>query len=148
MRNLRPNVSFDCVVCRAHVKKYVVPSRLATLPPQVCSRRCQGRLLSGASHPMWRGGRKIEGGYVHVYQPDHPHANKKGCVPEHRLVMEGLLGRVLSPEEVVHHENDDGLDNRPENLRLFPDQAAHKAYEHAARVRDTAGRYLPVGASA
>jgi len=40
-------------------------------------------------------------------------------VLEHRLVMEGLLGRSLRASEQVHHRNGDRLDNHPENLELW-----------------------------
>lgn len=95
---------------------------------------------------MWGGGRYVENGYVHVMIPEHPHANRKGCVLEHRLVMEGVIGRYLTTEEVVHHKNDDTQDNRPDSLKLFPNQAAHKTHEHAERARDKGGRYLPTEA--
>lgn len=37
---------------------------------------------------------------------------------EHRIVMEKTLGRKLRRDEVVHHENEDTLDNHPENLEV------------------------------
>lgn len=40
-------------------------------------------------------------------------------VPEHRIVMEELIGRPLTRQENVHHINGQKLDNRSENLEIW-----------------------------
>ena len=88
------------------------------------ARPCGSR--PGSEHHCWKGGRTVDkSGYILVYLPSHPHANNAGYVREHRLVMERVLGRLLRPEEVVHHKNDDSSDNRPENLELFERNSHH-----------------------
>jgi hypothetical protein len=75
------------------------------------------RLFNGHG-PNWKGGIKIRRGYVEIYMPNHPNARKKGYIPEHRLVMEKKLGRLLKSSELVHHINAVKDDNRPENLAI------------------------------
>ncbi len=89
--------------------------------------------------------------YAATHAHGHPSADVQGRVLVHRLVMEKQLGRYLTEEEVVHHENLDPKDNRIENLRLFANQAEHLAYhrehyqtplqrrEHARRMREMGG---------
>lgn len=67
----------------------------------------------------WKGGRRIEQGYVEIYKPNHPTARSNGYVKEHRYIMEVHLGRSLLKEENVHHINGDKTDNRLENLELW-----------------------------
>jgi len=73
----------------------------------------------------WQGGKSIKtDGYVRIRIPEHPNACD-GYVYEHRYVMEQEIGRLLTSEEVVHHNNKDRKDNRIENLRLFNNQKEH-----------------------
>jgi len=80
-------------------------------------RALKGRFV-GKNHSGWKGGKIIVDGYARVLRRDHPCANNHGYVLEHRLVMEGILGRYLTSGEQVHHRNGVKDDNRPENLEL------------------------------
>ena len=79
--------------------------------------RTLSEALSGDRHYKWRGGKsKTSTGYIEVYMPNHPRANKRGRVYEHLLVWEATHGRKLRKGEIVHHLNGIKTDNRPENL--------------------------------
>ncbi len=72
--------------------------------------------------------RMYHNGYVKVYAPDHPKADRHGCVSQHRLVAEEqMLHRHLLPGEVVHHEKARNQ-NESENLRVFASRADHARY--------------------
>jgi len=51
-------------------------------------------------------------------------------VPEHQLVIENKIGRILVKGETVHHINGIKTDNRIENLMLFKSQNEHKSFEN------------------
>jgi len=87
-----------------------------------------------ASSSARPGGRKIDReGYVLVKAPGHPLADCQSYVREHRLAMERHLGRPLTSQEVVHHVNGDPQDNRIENLWLFPNNVAHRAWHQISK---------------
>lgn len=72
----------------------------------------------GKPKPYFSKRRKAGTGYIQLYKPNHPMANKIGYVYEHRLIVSQKIGRVLKTEEIVHHLNGVKDDNRPENLAL------------------------------
>lgn len=86
-----------------------------------------------------RAPRQRKDGYLLAYAPEHPSA-VHGRVLEHRLIMEGIIGRRLLPEEVVHHIDGNPSNNAPENLLLLPSQSAHMKLhaEQRRRERDAA----------
>jgi hypothetical protein len=93
---------------------------------------CPAHKAVGSRNGNWKGGRRNQSdGYVMVYSPNHPCADVNKTVYEHRLVMEEKMGRILFPEEIVHHINGLRDDNRIENLMLFPNHAEHRKH-HAA----------------
>ena len=53
---------------------------------------------------------------------------------EHRVIMEKIVGRELTRDEIVHHINLDPRDNRPENLMLM-NQSDHVSYHIALNKR-------------
>lgn len=82
--------------------------------------------------PRERVGRKS------IFAPSNPMANKRGYVRESRLVMAQFLGRSLTADEVVHHTDEDGHNNKLENLILFPSQAEHTRHHNHLRAKQKA----------
>lgn len=89
----------------------------------------------GEQHTGWKGGRILVKGYWHVWCPEHPHAVRGGkYIAEHRKLMEGKLGRYLTPTEVVHHRDGNSRNNVLENLEVFQTNAEHLKHELTGRV--------------
>lgn len=80
-------------------------------------------------------------GRVLIFSPDHPNAGVAGVyVLRYRLVMEKVLGRYLTDDEVVHHRNGIVDDDRPENL--FVTSSSNHAHIHSKeRKRNKFGEF-------
>ena len=57
----------------------------------------------------------------------------KRRVYEHRFIMESKLGRLLLPSELVHHKDNNSLNNNIENLMLVSNVTHRK--EHARKEK-------------
>lgn len=86
---------------------------------------------------MWKIEKIVSNGdYNRCVVKDHPNRTKIGSyVLHHRVVMENHIGRILTPDEVVHHKNKNPKDNRIENLELM------NSKEHA-KMHGTTGRKM------
>lgn len=94
--------------------------------------------LCGSAHPNWTGGRTVSSGYVLVLCPEHPRA-KKRYVHEHVLIVERVMGKPLRRGAEIHHVNEDGLDNRPDNLVVCQDKAYHSLLHRRMRALAACG---------
>lgn len=87
---------------------------------RIAPRAFDKSMLKGPGSPTWSGGRKLStDGYWLVYVPNHPSADRNGYVREHRHVMEQHLSRLLTAKEVVHHLDEDKLNNEIKNLEVL-----------------------------
>lgn len=51
----------------------------------------------------------------------------------HRVIVEEMIGRKLTPEEVVHHRDGDKYNNSYDNLVVFPSVGEHTKYHNELR---------------
>lgn len=67
-------------------------------------------------------------GYVLIWKPQHPFCNWGGYCLQHRLVMEGVIGRYLDSKEHVHHIDGNPLNNKPSNLQIVTVREHHRLH--------------------
>jgi len=110
--------------CDEAIRTRLIELGLSRLPPKARPEK----------NYFWRGGYVVDAeGYILEKCPDHPQADHLGYVRQHRLVMEKVLGRYLTPEEVVDHKDRDTSYNDPGNLELYASNADHLAATLAGR---------------
>lgn len=112
----------NCCIC--NVKMLQEKSNSATGGNPVCSPACKKKLVE-APEGRKKFKRATSDSHILVKSTFHPHKDRFGFVPEHRLVVEKNLERFLKKTEIVHHINLVKTDNRLENLVVFKSSKEH-----------------------
>ena len=103
-----------CIICNTEF----LPQKRSRQHTQVaCSAKCRNAYI--ALKTAQKRSEKLRG---RGEGKSYPKLNGKH---EHRVVMEQILGRPLSPWEIVHHKDGNILNNSPENLELLESQSVH-----------------------
>jgi len=93
--------------------------------------------FSGTKHSNWKGGVfKNFNGYICIFQPKHPHHNKRNYVLEHRLIVEKQISRYLTSKEEIHHLGAKD-DNRIHMLMAFINHSAHTRFERGGQYSES-----------
>lgn len=71
-------------------------------------------------------------GYSYFMDRDHPLSDKKGRVWLHRHIASVEAGRLVLPEEVVHHTDHNRRNNAPSNLEILT--RGEHARVHSPRI--------------
>lgn len=119
--NLRQGRYRHCSRCIYNNKRKTCECGVKMNPQSTYCIKCSNSKNLGASNGNWKGGKTTTSkGYTLRTCKNHPRATKNGSyVLEHILVMEEHLGRLLEPNENVHHKNTLRNDNNLSNLELW-----------------------------
>lgn len=159
--NRRKRVTLNCEQCS---KPFEVPASHKDRR-KFCSAECReasvkyatekSERAKGPTNPMWMGGlTKHSEGYVYELAPDHPFASN-GYVFQHRLVMERWLRAneptspfliklgeqlYLSPEFIVHHDDEDREHNEVGNLVCMTIAEHNKLHDERRKLQSMQNR--------
>lgn len=132
-----------CECCSKEIKK----RKNGTISKKYCSPEC-----------FWESIRKLRGGETKIVKRfSSKYSNSKSFSYEqtysikykkykltHRLVMEKKMGRKLKKPDVVHHINQDTLDNRVENLRVFESNEDNRKIHGRAMLMEDHGIFRSI----
>jgi len=98
-----------------------------------------GHASRGANNPKWNGGKRTRpDGYIYLWIPDHPRANRN-YVMEHIIIVEKVLGYFLPERVEIHHINERRGDNKHDNLVVCQNVLYHRLLHKRMRARKVCG---------
>jgi len=116
-------IKFVCEKCNNIFYRYKSQKRSKKI---FCPRKCYG---IGEINSLKIGNIIMSGHKKYPYKEIYL-GKKRGYILEHRWIIEKKLRRFLLDEEIVHHINEDTLDNRVENLRVYKNKDGHHKAHH------------------
>lgn len=105
-----PRTDVPCSTCGEPVSR--MAHQLRMYKKSYCSRKCS--LKGGVENTAKKFGTTRDNGQGYIEE-----RTENGWVRQHRLVMERHIGRLLWPDENVHHKNGNRSDNRITNLEIW-----------------------------
>lgn len=129
---MKPNrIKTFCKHCNKELN--VIPARIKDGRGKFCSRQCYAKWKSknstGEKNNNWKNGIRYCMGYIYLYKPEHPKADRKGYIKKANVVYENNTGIYPGRGYVLHHKNKNKLDDGIENLELMTISEHHK-YHH------------------
>jgi hypothetical protein len=99
-------------------------SKAGRRPCKTETRKKISESQKGNKSHSWKGGRWKDNGYIMI------RINGK-VIPEHRLIMQKIIGRQLTRYDIVHHKNGKRDDNRKCNLELIITNNRGNKFHHS-----------------
>jgi len=134
----RKPVTLNCLVCKKEFSVVLSRAKKAKYCSRACVNIAWKKFFSKEGNPKWKNGVKMNAsGYRTIASPNHPYKDKQGYVREHHLVMEKKIGRYVLPHEVVHHLDENKLNNDISNLVLLSSKSEHIKKYHRDSGKET-----------
>ena len=90
-------------------------------------------------HSSFKGGIVDRGGRIGIYNHEHPRQDFNGYVPRYVLVVEKVMGKPLRKDAIVHHVDEDPLNDTPSNLVACENHAYHMLLHQRIRAYKACG---------
>uniref|UniRef100_A0A6M3LBL2 Putative HNH endonuclease n=1 Tax=viral metagenome TaxID=1070528 RepID=A0A6M3LBL2_9ZZZZ len=97
------------------------------------------KLHKGDKAFNWKGGKHSHLNRTLVFKPDHHRAMQDGYVKNSILVVEEVTGLKIKKPTVIHHIDEDSMNDSPSNFVVCENQAYHNFIHKRKRAYDACG---------